>query len=455
MRVVLIYPFPDLDRRQIKINGKIPPLGHLYISGYLRKHGHEPIILDANVEEYTAEETASAAAALKPDVVGISTNTANYSLIREMTGFLRKKTDAAIVIGGHHPTDLPHAALKTGLFDFVVVGEGELSFTSLVNHLNDREALHKIPGIGFMDGSKAIVNEPELIEDLDILEPKAWDLVDMKRYCPSPASFIKRPAISTILSRGCPKNCIYCSVNSIFQGVTRMHSLADIEAELTMLHKAGIRDINFWDSVLTHDNDWARKVCAITEDLGLLWNCNTRVDAVNEDLLHVMAKSGCYEIGYGVEVGSESSLKLLNKDTNIDRVLDSIRLTRKAGIMVKCYFMIGFPWEKEEDIEQTLSFARKINPDFATFSICNPYPGCHLFENVRETFEEDDFSDMNHLSGKYSVSGHFTSHQLGEMVGRAYRDYYLRPGYVWNTVKRIRSLDDLMHSFKAVRDIFF
>lgn len=455
MNVSLIYPFPDLDRKQIRINGKIPPLGLLYIAASLKKAGHEPNIIDANLNEFSLEKTASVTAEKSPDVIGVSTNTANYSLIKDLARALREKVRAPIVIGGHHPTALPHACIRTGLFDYVVAGEGEIGFTSLVDCISGSRSAENVPGVGFQKDSQIYFNTPEVIEDINVLPPKAWDLLDIQRYCPSPASYLKRPAISTILGRGCPKNCVYCSVNSVFKGITRMHSMEIIQDELEYLQKKGIRDINFWDSVFTYDHPWVQGVCCITKELGLIWNCNARVDMVDGEILELMRQSGCYEIGYGIEVASEESLERMKKGTTFSQALESLRLTRKAGIMVKCYFLVGLPWETKAEIEETLSFARRINPDFATFSITNPYPGCELFEKVKEKLEKDDFSNMNHLSGKYSVSEHFTTEDLNRLVNKAYRNYYLRPAYVWNVLKRMRSLEDIKRSLGSVKDIFY
>lgn len=455
MKVALVFPFPDIEKRQIKINGKIPPLGILYVAGSLRAHGHEVVIVDANANEYSVEKTAAVIEDFRPDIVGISSNTPNYALVKRLAREIRRRRDVPVGIGGPHSSNLPAECLNTGVFDFVVVGEGELSFAGLVNHFNDREYLKTVPGIGFIHNSKVIVNPQRIIEDIDILPPKAWDLIDLKKYCPSPASYRKLPAISTILARGCSKKCVYCCVSSVFSRTVRLHSPEKIYAELEFLRRQGIKDINFWDSVFTYDHEWVRKVCRITKELGLIWNCNARVDMVDADILRLMAESGCYEIGYGLEVSSNQSLELINKETSYEKALDSIALTRKAGIMVKTYFMIGFPWEKEEDIRATVSFAKRINPDFATFSIASPYPGCHLFEELRADLANQDFDGMNHLSGKYVVSRYFSGSELSKMVSRAYKSYYLRPRYVFNSVKRMRSWEDVKRSFQSVKDIFF
>lgn len=124
MRVVLVNPFPDIERRQIKINGKIPPQGLLYIAGNLQSRGHEVTIVDANLNEYLNATAAKLVYALRPDVIGITSNTPNFGVVKELARLFRKAMDVPIVIGGIHPTVLPERCLDSGLFDYVVIGEG-------------------------------------------------------------------------------------------------------------------------------------------------------------------------------------------------------------------------------------------------------------------------------------------------------------------------------------------
>lgn len=455
MRVVLVNPLPNIDKRQRKINGKIPPLGLLYIAGNLQRHGHKVIIVDANVNEYTNDIIAKLVCECRPDIIGMTCNTPNYSVIKDLARLFRKNINVPIVIGGIHPTALPSLCLNTGLFDYVVIGEGEISFTELVDHLYDSSTIANIPGIGFRHNSQIIINKPKVIEDINALPPKAWHLIDMKRYCPSPGSYMRQPAISTIWGRGCPYNCIYCCLNAIFQNITRSHSINIIASEIEILRSKGIRDLNIWDSIFTNDHEWVRKVCKVIKKFGIVWNCVTRVDMVDRDILAVMADAGCYEIGYGIETASDKSLMLMKKEATLQKALETVSLTRKLGIWVKCFFTIGYPWETEKDIEQTLRFAKRLGSDFATFSIVSPYPGCSLFERIKDRLTDDDFKGMSHLSGKNNVSEHLNQEQLIKLVNKGYRGYYLRLGYIWRAINRIRSVEDIRHNLNAVRDIFF
>jgi len=351
---------------------------------------------------------------------------------------------------------LPELCLNTGLFDYIVLGEGEVSFSRLVNNLHNDQEMLSIDGIGFKKDSRIIINPPKVIEDLSVLSAKAWDLIDIKQYCPSPGSYYKKPAISTIFSRGCLYNCIYCCSKTIFKGTMRFHTPEVIGSELEMLRSRGVRDINFWDNIFTKERDLALKICEVTKKIGLIWNCSTRVDILDEELLAAMAGSGCYEIGYGLESASDNSLRLMGKGTTIEQAQRVIRLTRKFGIKVKCYFTIGYPWETKSDIEKTLDFSKRIGADFATFSIVTAFPGCSLFEKIKNNLLlKEEFDEMNHLSGKYNVSGCLTREELVCLVNKGYRGFYLRPGYFWDAIKRIRNIDGIVRGLTAAKDIFF
>lgn len=456
MKVALVNPLPNIDNRQKAINGKIPPLGLLYIAGNLQKYGHEVEIVDANANEYSNEITAGLVYDIKPEVVGVTCITPNFRVVKELVRILKHKLNVPIVIGGIHPTVLPESCLNTGLFDYIVIGEGEISFVELVNNLDDRLAIEALDGIGFKHNSQIVINKPRIIEDINVLPHKAWNLIDIKRYCPSPGSYFRRPAISTMFSRGCLYNCIYCCSQAIFKRFIRFHSIEIIASELEMFRLQGIRDINFWDNIFTKDRGLVIELCRVIKKLGLIWNCSTRVDMLDKEMLAVMADSGCYEIGYGLESASGESLRLMKKGTTIQQAQEIISLTRKLGIKTKCYFTIGYPWETNSDIEETIRFAKKIGADFATFSIVTAFPGCSLFEKIKNKFSEDDeFEDMNHLSGKYNVSEHLSRQQLMGLVNKGYRSFYLRPGYIWKAIKNIRELEDIMRNISAIKDIFF
>ena len=453
MKIVLSAPYPRVDAKFVRYHGIMAPLGILYIAGYLRSVGHDVSVVDGYGERLGPEEATEAIIALRPDVVGLGTSTSNYLTTKEMGLYLKKRTDAVIVLGGVHGTAMPELSLASGAFDYVILGEGEISLARLIEAIDGGQQ-PEIPGIAYMEG-KTIVSYPAELVDLDELPPKAWDLVDVRNYHPSPAGRRYLPAISTITARGCEGYCTYCALNNIFKHRVRYDPLENLRQEFEYLRKFNIRDLNIWDSAFTHDRDKAIERCALLKEYGFKWNCSARVDQVDRDLLHIMADSGCYLIGYGVESGSTETLKRLGRaDLDLDVVEAAIENTKDAGIQIKTYVMLGEEKETRDDIETTFRFVKKLRSNFVSFCITKPYPGTALFRGLNRQWKDEDFENYHHYSSQNTVCRALTGKELERISAGFYRRYYLRPRYIWDMARGIKSPDDIVHLLRSFREAF-
>ena len=453
MRVVLSAPYPRVSAKFVRYHGIMAPLGILYIAANLRKHGHDVRIVDGYGDRLSPEEATDAILAADPEVVGLGTSTSNYLTTKEMAGRLKQKTKAPVVLGGVHGTALPEMSLRSGVFDYVILGEGEKSFNDLLNAI-DGGSRPEFPGIAYRDNDHYISFQPELV-DLDTLPPKAWDLVDVRNYHPSPAGRRHLPAISSITARGCAGHCTYCALNNIFKHVVRFDPIENVRYELEYLRDHGIRDVNIWDSVFTHDREKALERCAILKEFGFSWNCSARVDQVDRELLEIMADSGCYLIGYGVESGSVETLKRLGRgDLDLETIETTAEETRRAGIQLKTYVMLGEEFETRRDIERTFKFVKKLRADFVSFCITKPYPGTALFKRVNREWKDEDFENYHHYSSQNTVCRALSGKELEKLSATMYRRYYLRPQYMWDVATRIRSFSDFAHLVRSFREAF-
>lgn len=453
MRVVLSAPYPRVDAKFVRYHGIMAPLGILYIASSLRERGHQVTVVDGYGERLDPSSAAEAILDAKPDVVGLGTSTANYLTTKEMVARLRQRTKAPVVLGGAHGTALPEMSLRSGAFDYVILGEGEMSFAHLVESL-ERGIRPEFPGIAYLDNGTCVSFPPELV-DLATIPPKAWDLVTIENYYPSPAGRRYLPAISTITARGCPGHCTYCALNNIFKHRVRFDPIEHVREEFEYFREHGIKDLNIWDSVFTVDRDKAIERCTLLKEMGFKWNCSARVTDVDRELLEIMADSGCYLIGYGVESGSQETLNRLGrKDLSVERVEYAARETLRAGIHLKTYVMLGQEWETREDIEQTFEFAKKLRADFVSFCVTKPYPGTALFTQSTREWKDEDFENYHHYSGRNTVCKALSGKELERLSSQFYRRYYLRPRYLWDTLSRIRSFSDVLHLLRSFREAF-
>lgn len=452
MKILLIYPPSGLDKKLLPITGDVPPLGLMDIGTQLLYKGHDVKILDASVNRYDIQKTVSEATNYNPELIGITSMTPDYKFAKEIATELKKLTKIPIALGGIHATAMTTQCIQSSLFDYVISGEADESFPKLIDAII-RNKSKSIPGVNYKIKNKIVINKPKRPKDLKKLHMRSWDFVEIKKYRPSHASYCKLPAVSTMISRGCPHNkCIFCASKCVLGGEYRNYSLNQIRQEITYFKEKGIKDINFVDTNFTTNKNHTIDVSNLLGEFEFEWNITTRCDFVNLDLLKIMAKNGCYQIGYGIEAGTQKELDMIKKNYTIKGIKKAINDTKKAGITTKCFFSIGYPWQKEKDIQKTVDFAKELNPDIVTFPIINPYPGSELFGYIKKELRVN-FDTMHHRSAMNTVSKFLDEKQLIKLMNNAYRQFYFRPSIVFKNLKQLRTLTGISNMFESIKFI--
>lgn len=379
MKISLIHPRTS--------GASVAPLGILYLAAYLRKYGHQIQVFDPAPQENDFVEKLMA---FDPHVVGLSLLTTEYARGAEMIPLLKSKLPRAIfTAGGIHPTSLPELTLRDLGLKAVVVGEGELTMLDLCQSLEKGRPLREVPGICFEENGEIISTaKRSLVQDLDTLPFPGRDLLNFEWYLMPPGfirgTYLKR-SIMIMASRGCPYNCIFCSIKAIYGRIYRRRSVNNVLAEVDELRsRYRIDGLYFLDDTFTADRKWALDICRGLKPLKLVWGCNTRVNTVAEDLLMAMKDSGCEQIDYGVESGSDKVLNNLKKGITTNEIRRAFALTKKAGLRTMATIMIGNPGETKEDIEETIALLREISPHFVQVSFTTPFPGSELYHLARE-----------------------------------------------------------------------
>lgn len=456
MRVLLINPVSGVDQIVKGVISAVPPLGLMDVGTQLLFKGHEVKIIDAAVNQYEVKKLVAEVLDYKADLIGMTSLTSNYFYIRDTVPLIRKSTDVPLVLGGVHATAMSQECVESGLFHYVISGEADESFLKLAEVIAEGETKN-IPGVSYKSAGKLVINEPSWPKELKNFHMRSWELVDIKKYRPSPASYSQLPAISTMISRGCPNHkCTFCASRCIFGEEYRSYDLSQIRQELEYFKEKGIKDINFTDVNFTTSRSHTIAVSRLLGEFNFKWNITTRCDSVDLDLLRLIAQNGCYQIGYGIEVGTQEELERIGKHYTLEQVKKAVEYTKAAGISAKCFFSIGYPWQERKDIQKTVSFAKRLNPDIVTFSIVNPYPGTQLFEEYAEQ-QDFDFDKMRHRSAANTVSSYFSERQLLELMNSAYRQFYFRPvfafSFAWRYLKKMRTFADIFNIFKGLRYI--
>jgi len=406
------------------------------------------------------------------------------TLQNDMYGaFLARSLGAKTIAFGTHVTPMPRATMEAyPALDYVLRGEPELTLRELVDTLSAQadpnaapsagidpafaerltklftdadpqwrpaSRLSDIKGLVWRDGSEIVINaDRPFIADLDDLPLPRHDLLPLKTYR---APLVGGPYAFVVTSRGCPGGCRFCIKHVSYGSAVRYRSPENVLAEIELLVGLGVSDIHMYADLFTLNREHVAGICQGILDRGLKvrWMCNSRVDFVDEELLRLMKRAGCWMISWGVESGDEAMLKRMRKGTSLAQVEQALRWARAAGILNWGYFIIGLPGETEDSIRKTIDFAKRLPLDIALFHIAAPHPGTPFFFEVVENgwfrpgtrWEEVDMDRSTVLD----YPG-LPAEALESWAQRAFREWAFRPRPLWTYLKVLATSPSLWRS---------
>lgn len=447
MKIILINPWYPIKDFLYRVSRVTPPLGIAYIASVLKEHGQNVKILDMVAANTQYEELKHYVMKERPDVVGMAASSPTLDYVNQCASIIRNVApEVKIVIGGPHPTLLPEETLKQiPTADFVLRGESDYTFLQLVQRLENRNEseIRAIKGIG-MRRINFISREIPLVEDLDSLPFPAFELLDMNAYYETHNP--ERKFFPMMTSRGCPYNCIFCNTPMLHGRKFRARSAVNVTEEMRILVKEhGVQHILFYDDTFTMDMQRAEEICDQIAENGLRvsWRIRTRVDRVNQDLLHKLRKSGCSVVSYGVETSSDELLGVLEKKYTIADVEKAFDMTKKAGIKILGYFILGIPTETKDDARRTIDFAKRLDPDYALFNIFTPLPGSKSYTMTKENLTTNNWSEFR--SGVKAVVSYprLSDKDLASLLDEAYRSFYVRKEWIMTRIREAKSIEEI------------
>lgn len=423
------------------------PLGVMYLTSVLRRRGgHETALLDMRLRRTPVEAAVEQALAFEPDLVGFSTLTLEYSVVRRLARALKeRRPQVKTVLGGPHATTDPEGVLANPDIDFLVLGEGEETFPELVETLEADGDPAGVKGIAYREDGKAVFTEPRpLIQDLDALPMPAWDILDLEPYFDLPNFNIivaHRRTMPIFTSRGCPYRCTYC--HNIFGKRTRLRSAENVMEEIRILYdRYGIREFQVIDDVFNIHRGRAEEICdriaASGMQLYLSFPNAIRGDIVKPGLVRKLKQAGTYKVNYAIESASPRIQEMVKKKVNLPRLKEAIAFTNEAGLWTHGFFMMGFPTETREEVEMTIDYACKAKLNTAGFFVLQPFPGTEIWEQIHGMGIRIDFDPdvVNYFQANYKIS-ELTPEELFDLVKRANRRFYLNPARTLNTLARL------------------
>lgn len=450
MKILLINP-PGIYHKTEVPAATYPPLGLGYIAAVLEQNGFEVRILDASLGSFiqldgeliryglSDEEIDKILLEFEPQLIGISASfSSNIKLVHHLA--TRAKIllpGSTVIVGGTHASIVPHEMLQNYAIDVVVIGEGELTCLEIAKYLEDERDFRSIDGIAIRDSASSkeqdsypiVINKPRrFIDNLDFLPYPARHLfVDFSLYNRNLLrdDFFKSvPIFSMITSRGCIFDCVFCSYRTVFRGSWRPRTVEETIGEIEhLIGTYGAREIHFQDDNMNIDKKRMHLFCdeILRSGIKINWVApnGLAVMFLDEELVMKMKRSGCYRIGVGLESGCQKTLKFINKKIDLAHARHIIHFANDIGLWTQACFVIGFPYETKEDMQQTLDYALSLSADISIFNIATPYCGTRL----RKILEEEGlYNPNNPLVYLSPQQASFTSKYLSKEVIKSFSD---------------------------------
>ena len=457
-----------------------PPLSLAYLAGSIAEAGHEVAVIDAVGEGldnvYPAgvgdllanglsNEQVISRIAAETRVVGISCLfTHEWPNIRALAQAIRARfPDVLLVCGGEHVTAEPDYSLSDcSVIDCIVLGEGEETFDELVAHCVRGESWRDVEGIAYLEAGQVVCTpRRKRIKAIDEVPLPRWDLTPIENYLEQGLSFgVNRGrTIPMLATRGCPFQCTFCSSPQMWttRWVAR-DPVAVVNEIKSYIRDYNVTNIDFYDLTAVVRRDWVVDFCKhlIAEDLGISWQLpsGTRSEAIDAEVAQLLYQSGCTNLSYAPESGSPRVFKKIKKKVNLDNMIESMRDAVKSGINVKANMIIGFPGETHTDIWRSFLFVARAavtGLNDASIWIYSPYPGCSLFDELREKGKIGAFDDEYFISLlSYADIKNVTS--WNDLISAGTLKYYRILGIMMFYF--VSYLSNPMRAFRTIRNIW-
>ena len=432
-KILFIQPsFSSLVTLQKIIDGRDPrdfseahytfPIGLLHIASMLEKHNYDVRILDLDKKFYTFLHSESKNKDLtkflekylvrfvseyNPDIVGISGNfNINKSFVTECCKKLKEfDKELPIVLGGHYPTNCYEEILENdNNVDFIVLGEGEAVMLQLVNALDSGNVsnIERHPSIVVKNGNEQggkIKKTSAKVGNLDGLPSINYDLLEnVEMYISRPGNLrtifdrkVANRAIAIMTSRGCPNRCIYCASHKVHGRKMRAFSVERIISELVdLVNRYDINALIIEDDLFTFSRKRTIRLCReiyerFADRFFIEFSNGIAVKTLDEESIFWLVKAGMKQIHLAIESGNQYVQdKVIKKKLDLAKVKPVVEILRKYDVIIRAFFIIGFPGESIDMMRDTKRFAKELKVDWAIFSFASPVVGSELYESAKE-----------------------------------------------------------------------
>lgn len=422
------------------------PLGIMYLASALQEHGYTNVrLVDMRPDIMTPDQLMEQVSQFKPRYLGLSSLSYEAPVVAEIIQKAKNfDPKMHICIGGALPSSMREETFDKFQTDSICIGEGDITICEMIDRISQNGAVaadadfEGVNGLYFRRNGSIVKTPPrELISDMDSIPMPAWDLLDITKYfkflkITGINFFLKYPQYMSVMSaRGCPFHCVYC--HDVLGKRFRPRSADSVMREIhTLVKKYGIREIHFIDDNFNLDLDRSKaifdEIAKIQPRISIAMPNGIRADRLDEEFIVKAKKAGCYRMMFAVESASPRIQKLAKRNLDIDKVRHMIDLADKNNIMSHGLFMIGFPTETEEEMEQTVQWAATSRLHTVNFFIVNPFEGTEIYQMYKDLHPEmaPNLGDFTYYKANFSIYT-VSNERIQEIVTRAHRRFFLRP----------------------------
>lgn len=389
MKIFLTHGyFLDEDPKEKKIMKPYPPLGLLYISAYLKEKNIQHSIFDSTFSNRS--DWKNQVLSEQPNLIAFYTNLMTKVPIIELIQWIKSQKSLGhtkILMGGPDVSYNWENYLKYGA-DYLVIGEGEQTMHEVVTTLQNKGDLSKVDGLAYKDSkSQFIKNNARIkIKKVDELPMPNREAIDLELYLDAWKSNHGKRTLNVSTQRGCPYTCQWCSTAVYGQSYRRRDPIKVVDEIEYLIEKYQAEALWFVDDVFTVSHKWLK---AFTDEMNrrkvkIEYECITRAERLNQEVLQMLKDTGCFRIWIGAESGSQRIIDLMKRQVDINKVREMMNMTTNMGMESGTFIMIGYPTETIEDINLTIDYLKAANPDQFTITVAYPIKGTGLYQQIEK-----------------------------------------------------------------------
>lgn len=388
MSIVLTHTyFLYDDVKEQAIMKPYPPLGLLYISAYLNDHNIENHLYDSTF--FSKQKQLQFIEEKQPKVVAIYTNLMTKINVIKLIKILKNESKygfPTLILGGPDITYNCENYLNTGV-DFLIIGEGEQTTLELYNAIINDTDYTKITGIAYLKNKNLEKTQPRVkMKELSELPLPNRAAIPIEKYLNVWKTNHGKSSITVSTQRGCPYTCKWCST-AVYGQSYRRRSADLVASELLMLKNTYNPDtVWFVDDVFTVSHKWIKSFHeeVLKQNASIPFECITRAERLNDEILGLLKEAGCYRIWIGAESGSQKIIDAMDRRVDVNVVKEAIQKTNAIGMETGTFIMVGYPGEDEKDINETINYLKAANPLHFTITVAYPIKGTSLYNEIED-----------------------------------------------------------------------